>query len=207
MKYYLLVFAICFGVSVFGQVEKGFFRVTSDDDEVGHLTANKKIDGEVTTYEISSEVTVRVVFKLRMTNEIQAVFKEGVLIYSSATLYLNDKVYSDTRIEKKQGFYTVIKDGHETKIFQSAIRSSSAKLYWQQPISESVSLSETEGEMKDLDIQGFQKYALTADGSERSVSTYIYSETQGLSRINVVRPWVPELEIFRVNKRSDLGIE
>lgn len=207
MKRCLIISLLLISNIIAGQVDKKHYKIMSDDDHVGHLIASKRADGEHLKYEISSDVTIRILFKIQMTNEIQAVFKDGILIYSSATLFMNGRVYSDTKIEKANGYYTVSKDGHETKIYTNAIRSSSAKLYFVEPVGEEVSLSETEGELKDLDIQGVQKYALTADGSDRSVSTYFYSTTNGLSRIHLVRPYVPELHIFRVNSLSDLNIE
>jgi hypothetical protein len=207
LRLVILWIGILLASEVFCQISYSHYEVTSSGDKVGHLTASKKVSNDITVYGISSEVSIRVVFKIQMTNEIQAIFKNGILEYSSATLYMNDKVHSDTRIERKEGYYQIEKDGHQTKIYQDEIRSSSAKLYWQEPVGESVSLSETEGEMKDLDIEGYRKYALSADGSSRSVSTYYYSDTAGLSKIHVVRPFVPELHIFRVNGRSDQGIE
>lgn len=181
-----------------GQVHKRHYQITSDKKEVGYLLATKSDEGNIIKFGISSDVSIRILFKIQMTNEIQAVFEKGILIYSSATLYLNGSVYSSTQIEKGDGFYTVEKDGHKTKLFTDAIRSSSAKLYFHEPLGEATSLSETEGEMKDVDLQGVGKYALTENGNSKSVSTYIYSPSEGLDRIKLVRPYVPQLFIYRV---------
>lgn len=196
----LIVFFFIFISSLLhGQVYEGRYQITSDSKEVGSLLATKKVDGDIIKYEISSDVSIRILFKIQMTNEIQAVFKKGVLVYSSSTLYLNGNVYSDTKIEKEEGFYTIVKDDHETKLFSDGIRSSSAKLYFHEPIGEALSLSETEGEMKEVDLQGFRKYALTESGNSRSVSTYIYTPEKGiLEQITLVRPYVPELNVYRI---------
>lgn len=207
MKNALIVLFLLASGLLEGQVYKGHYKITSDKDEVGQLVATKKKEGDLVKYEISSDVTVRILFKVQMTSEIQAVFRNEVLIYSSATLYLNGKVYSDTKIERGNGFYTVNKDGHETKIYSHEIRSSSAKLYFHEPIGEEFSLSETEGEMKTVDIQGIKNYALTQDRNDRSVSTYIYREGEGLNRIRLVRPYVPELYVYRVDDLSELDEE
>ena len=202
MKNALVLFFLVITIILDAQVYERRYNITSDGKDVGHLIATKKDEGRIIKYEISSDVTVRILFKIQMTNEIQAVFKDGILIYSSATLYLNGNVYSDAKIEKGNGFYTVEKDGHETKIYSDGIRSSSAKLYFYEPLGEDVSLSETEGEIKDVDIQGVKKYILTEGGSDRSVSTYIYSDSDGLHHIKLVRPFVPELYIYRVKDIS-----
>jgi hypothetical protein len=205
MKSAIFVIFLSISVILEGQVYETNYEITSDEKDVGHLIATMKEEGNVVKYEISSDVTIRILFKIEMTNEIQAVFKDGILIYSSATLYLNGNVYSDTKIEKGNGFYSVLKDDHETKIYSEAIRSSSAKLYFKEPIGEGTSLSETEGEMKEVDLQGIRKYALTENGNSRSVSTYIYSREEGiLERIKLVRPYVPELHIYRVEDDSDV---
>ena len=207
VKKSLIIFLLLIAGLANGQVYERHYKITSDKKDVGYLTATKRHDGNVTKFEISSDVTIRILFKVQMTNKIQAVFEDGVLQYSTATLYINGSVYSDTRIKKGNGFYTIEKDGRQRKINTREIRSSSAKLYFHEPIGEEISLSETEGEIKELDIQGVQKYALSENGNERSVSTYIYSSDQGLNQIEVVRPFVPELYIYRVKNLSDILIE
>ncbi len=207
MKNSLIIFLLLIAGLANGQVYKRHYKITSDKKDVGYLTATKSHDGKVTKFEISSDVTVRILFKVQMTNKIQAVFEDGVLQYSTATLYVNGSVYSDTKIKKENGFYTIEKDGRQSKIYTREIRSSSAKLYFHEPIGEEISLSETEGEIKELDIQGVQKYALSEDGSERSVSTYIYSSEEGLNQIEVVRPFVPELYIYRVKDLSEIRMD
>jgi hypothetical protein len=206
MKNALIIFLLLISSLTEGQVYVGHYKITSDKKDVGYIIATKKDEGNVIQYEISSDVSIRIIFKIQMTNEIQAVFKDGILVYSSSTLYLNGNVYSDTKIEKGDGFYTVVKDDHETKIYSDGIRSSSAKLYFHEPIGESTSLSETEGEMKEVDLQGIRKYALTENENSRSVSTYIYSPEGGLDDIELVRPYVPELYIYRVKDVSEIEV-
>jgi hypothetical protein len=206
MKNGLLIFLVLIASFAEGQAYEGHYKITSDKKDVGYIVATKKDEGNVVKYEISSDVSIRILFKIQMTNEIQAVFKDGILIYSSATLYLNGNVYSDTKIEKGNGLYTIEKDGHETKIYSDGIRSSSAKLYFHEPIGESMSLSETEGEMKEVDLEGLRKYALTENENSRSVSTYIYSPEGALDRIELVRPYVPELYIYRVKDASEIEV-
>jgi hypothetical protein len=207
MKNSIVIFLLLITSLASGQVHKRHYKITSDEKDVGYLTATKRQDGNVTKFEISSDVTIRVLFKVQMTNKILAVFEDGVLQYSTAVLYVNGSIYSDTRIKKGNGYYSIEKDGRESKIHTNEIRSSSAKLYFHEPIGEEISLSETEGELKELDIQGVQKYALSENGSERSVSTYIYSPNEGLDQIEVVRPFVPELYIYRVRDLSKLGTD
>ncbi|MCZ4409954.1 hypothetical protein O3Q51_14125 [Cryomorphaceae bacterium 1068] len=207
MKKSLIIFLLLIVGLANGQVYKRHYKITSDKKDVGYLTATKRHDGNVTKFEISSDVTIRVLFKVQMTNKILAVFEDGVLQYSTAILYVNGSIYSDTRIKKGNGFYTIEKDGRESKIYAGEIRSSSAKLYFHEPIGEEISLSETEGEIKELDIQGVQKYALSENGSERSVSTYIYSPNEGLNQIEVIRPFVPELYIYRVRDQSGIRMD
>ena len=198
MKSAFLVFGLFISLLLQGQALEGHYKIMSDDDEVGHLVALKKEDGNIVKYEIFSDVSIRILFKIQMTNKIQAVFKNGILQYSTSTLYLNGKLYSDTKIRKENGFYTVVKDDNESKIYSDGIGSSSAKLYFNQPIGEATSLSETEGELKEVDLQGVNKYSLTENGNNKSVSTYIYSKEGQPYQISLVRPYVPELSIFKV---------
>ncbi|MFT4772689.1 MAG: hypothetical protein ACI9D1_002728, partial [Cryomorphaceae bacterium] len=99
----LLIILLLIASFAEGQAYEGHYKVTSDKKDVGYIVATKKDEGNVVKYEISSDVSIRILFKIQMTNEIQAVFKDGILIYSSATLYLNGNVYSDTKIEKGNG--------------------------------------------------------------------------------------------------------
>jgi len=204
MRSALLVFVLLIPFLLSGQVAEGYYKIMSDDDEVGYLVASKKEDGNIVKYEIYSDISIRILFKIQMTNEILAVFKNGILQYSTSTLYLNGKLYSDTKIKKENGFYTVLKDDQESKINSDGIGSSSAKLYFKQPIGEATSLSETEGELKEVDLQGVRKYSLTETGNSKSVSTYTYSKEDQPQRIKLVRPYVPELSIYRVQDSSEL---
>lgn len=191
-----------FSLNLFGQIETQRFDITSADEVVGHLIATKKVEKEITVYEIYSDVTIQVIFKLRMINEIKAVFKNNVLIRSNATLQLNDRSYSDCQIEKQNGFYSMEYDGDKSIIELQEITSSSAKLYWKKPLAEKYSLSETEGEMRQVDRKAAQQFALSAEGSKRNVSLYKYSESAGLHMINVMRPLAPALAIIKTKNNT-----
>jgi hypothetical protein len=204
MRSILIIVFLSISPFLYGQATKSHFKITSDKKEVGYLIATMDVQDDVVVYEISSEVSIRILFRVKMENKIRSVFKNGILISSTAVLYLNGNVYSDTKIEKAEGYYRVVKDGDHSKIIADEIRSCSAKLYFKEPIGEAVSLSETEGELKDVDLQGFGKYALNSDGSEKSVSTYNYGRNEVLNQIEVIRPYVPELFIYRVDDLSDL---
>jgi len=186
------------------QVYERHFKINSDGTDIGVLMAVKRVSGDISQYELESEVSTTLRFRVNLVNKIQANFEGEVLMHSSSTTYLNGEVFSKTEIQKTADGYSVKKDGHETKIFDAAISFSSAKLYFQEPGESVKTLSESEGYMKSLEKVGDKKYELRVEGNKTDAAIYSYSSDQGLHQIAVEQKQLPDLKISGIRHADEM---
>jgi hypothetical protein len=199
----LLLFFVFLSTTTQAQLYERHYKISSDGENIGYLIARQRAEGDMVHYEITSEVTTSLVFRINLNTEIQASYEDGVLRNASATTYLNGNVHSDTKVRKTPDGYTVVKDGHETKIYASEIRFSSAKLYFHEPKEVGRSLAESGGILKKLEEVGEKKYALYAEGNESEKSVYTFSSDQGLYQIDATHARIADLKITRVRNVNE----
>ncbi len=199
MKALFLSLIVLIPVFVNAQVYTRNYEVESSDKRVGDVTAVKHADGELVQYDITSDVYMTLLFNIHVSYKVQANFKDGLLVSSSATVYLNGRVQDQVDVLRTGDHYTVTKDDHKTRIYGD-IAYSSAKLYFSRPDNIKKVFSETGGEMKDL--------VKTSDGNvrrknsekESEVNTYKYSSDQGLHSVLIERSLFPDIELKHVRE-------
>ena len=199
MRPALILCLLLFSNSLFSQVYSRSYEVKSGDKRVGEIHATKHASGEVVQYEVSSDVYMTMLFSIHVSYKVQANFKEGVMVSSSATVYINDRVQNDVNVERTGDHYTVEMDGHTTRIYED-IKFSSAKLYFDKPEDIKQIFSETNGIMKPLTETADGKFRLKDPDSKSSVNTYTYSSEQGLHSIIIERSLFPTLEVKHVRE-------
>lgn len=185
------------------QVYTRNYEVKSSDKRVGEVTAVKHADGELVQYDITSDVYMTLIFQIHVSYKVQANFKDGVLVSSSATVYLNEKVQNQVDVLRTGDHYTVTKDGHKTRIYGD-IKFSSAKLYFSRPDDVKKVFSETGGEIKDLVKTSDGKFRLKNPEKESEVNTYKYSSDQGLHSVKIERSLFPDIELVHVREPGEI---
>ncbi len=194
MKNILGILLITLSMSCFGQTYKRNFTITSDDKQVGIMSATRSEEGDFVQYDVSSEVSMTILFKISVSYKVQATYKNDLLVASSATVYLNGDVQNDVNVERTGDHYTVTADGHTTRIYED-IRWSSAKLYFNKPVGAKKVLSETDGLLKNISELANGDFRLKDPEKESNVNTYNYSSDQGLNSIDLQRALLPDLLI------------
>jgi hypothetical protein len=129
---------------------------------------------------------------------------EGVLINSTATIYLNGKTQSKVSVAKQGNDYTVVKDGETSKI-NGPINWSSAKLYFNRPNDIKKIFSETEGAFKNLVKRADGKLILRDGDNSSSQNIYTFSSEQGLYNIEIERPLLPTLSVKYVRQAPKIN--
>ena len=203
MKYLFLTLLLALPALCLGQTYERHYKITSNNDKVGYLIARQKVEGDMTHYELISQVDTRLLIRINLDTEIHSSYENGVLQYSSSTTYLNGNVHTNTEIIKQDGSYMVRKDEHSMKIFESEILLSASKLYFNEPGEEAKLISESEGVIKQLEKTGDKKYTLTTSGNKNEKSVYTYSSDQGLYQIEVQRAHLPDIRIKRVRNANE----
>jgi hypothetical protein len=200
MRPALILSLLLFSNTLFSQVYSRSYEVKSGDKRVGEIHATKHASGEVVQYEVTSDVYMTLLFSIHVSYKVQANFKEGVMVSSSATVYINDRVQNDVNVERTGDHYTVEMDGHTTRIYED-IEFSSAKLYFSKPGKDVKHVfSETNGIMKNLAETADGKFRLKEPDNNSAVNTYTYSSEQGLHSIVIERSLFPTLDVRHVRE-------
>lgn len=194
MKSVLLVFFTIFCLSANAQTYLRNYKVESSDKLVGRIAATRSVDGDYVQYDVTSTVAMTILFEIKVEYKLQATYKNDVLVSSSATVYLNGRTQSDMNCERTGDHYTLLSDGHTTRIYED-IKWSSAKLYFTKPDDVRKVFSETDGTFKTLSKTADGKYLLKDPEKDSNINTYSYSSEQGLNQIIIERSLLPTLKV------------
>lgn len=194
MKTSLFVLCAFFCLSANAQTYLRNYKVMTSDELVGKITATRDAEGDYVKYNVTSHVEMNLLFNITFDYKLQAVYKEGVLVSSSATVYLNDRVQSDLILERTDDHYTLVSDGHTKRIYEDILWSS-AKLYFNKPDDVLKVFSETSGTFKNLSKTADGKYILKAAKEDGNRNTYTYSSEQGLHQIKIERSLLPTITV------------
>ena len=199
MRLFLLCLAVVFSLSANAQTYLRNYEIESDDKVVGGITATKSTEGDYTEYNVTSEVAMRIIFQINVSYKAQAVYKNNILVSSSATIYLNGAIQNDVSCQRTGDHYTVVVDGHTTRIYED-IEWSSAKLYFNKPKGARKVFSETDGDFKTIGETADGKFVQRDPQKDKNVNTYTYSSDQGLHSILFKRMLLPDLTVTSVRE-------
>jgi hypothetical protein len=149
VKFALLTFFLFPVLLANAQTVTREYDVISNKEKVGSVVAvNRELNG-FEHYLITCEMSVRMILKINVSYNLKASFKNGFLMSSAATMYLNGKIQSQVQVERSGTNYVMIKDG-VTEIITEPIEYSSARLYFHLPDGDKKVFSETDGTFKTL---------------------------------------------------------
>lgn len=211
MKYAFLFLSLVLCLSAKAQTYQRNYEVKSSDKLVGKISATRKAEGDYVQYNVTSHVEMTILFTVNVDYKLQATYKNDVLVSSSATVYLNGRTQSDLNCERTGDHYTLVSDGHTTRIYED-IKWSSAKLYFNRPDDVRKVFSETDGSFKNLSKTADGKFILKDAENDKNVNTYTYSSDQGLHEILIERALLPTLKVIGareviLNSEKDKKVE
>lgn len=199
MRALFIGLAILFSLSANAQTYLRNYEIESDDKVVGGITATRSTEGDYVEYNVTSEVSMRIIFQINVSYKVQAIYKNEILVSSSATIYLNGAIQNDVICERTGDHYTVVVDGHTTRIYED-IQWSSAKLYFNKPEGTRKMFSETDGNFKNIGVTADGKFVQRDPKKDKNVNTYTYSSDQGLHSILFKRMLLPDLTVTAVRE-------
>ncbi|UKM66243.1 hypothetical protein GSB9_02824 [Flavobacteriaceae bacterium GSB9] len=83
------------------------YNVLKNDSVIGTIIINKEGYGDSIVYNLKSNIQAKFLFKFKVKGREKAVFKKGVLVYSSVYRTLNNKTKVNHEIVFKEGKYNV----------------------------------------------------------------------------------------------------
>lgn len=199
MKALFFSLALLVAFSANAQTYLRNYEIESSDKVVGGITATRSIDGDFIEYNVTSDVSMTILFEVNVSYKVQAIFKNNILVSSSATVYLNGNPQNDVICERTGDHYTIVADGHTTKIYED-IKFTSASLYFNKPAGVRKVFSETDGTFKTVSETSEGKFKLKDPEKEKNVNTYTYSSDQGLQSIIIDRMLLPTLKVTGVRE-------
>ena len=199
MRAFLIGSIILFSLTANAQTYLRNYEIESDDKVVGGITATRSVEGDYVEYNVTSDVRMRVLFEVNVSYKLQAIYKDEILVSSSATIYLNGAIQNDVSCERTGDHYTIVVDGHTTRIYED-IHWSSGKLYFNKPKGAKKVFSETDGNFKNIGETADGKFVQRDPKKEKNVNTYTYSSDQGLHSILLKRMLLPELKVTAVRE-------
>lgn len=199
MKYIILSALLALCISVQAQTYVRNFEAKANGKQVGHVKATKIVDGDLIQYLVESEVKMHILFTVNVTYRAQASYKGGVLISSSASVYVNGHLQNSVVTEKTGSHYTIVEDEHTTKIYDE-ITMSTAKMYFNRPADLRKVYSESEGIMKPLVETSEGKFKVKDPASADNVTVYGYSSDQGVHDIVITKTHLPDVKMTHVRE-------
>lgn len=199
MRSILFALGMVFCLSANAQIYLRNYEISSGDKVIGGISVTRTPEGEYVRYDVTSEASMRVLFMVNVSYKVQAIYKNDILVSSSATVYLNGNVQNNVICERTGDHYTVVADGHTTKIYED-IKWTSARLYFNKPQDTKKIFSETDGIFKNLSETADGKFKSRDPEKEAIVNTYTYSSDQGLQSIILERPLMPTLKVTGVRE-------
>jgi hypothetical protein len=199
MKILPILFFVCVSWTIQAQTYVRNFEARASDAQVGKVKTTKITDGTIIQYHVDSEINIHVLFIVNITYKAQASYNEGVLVSSSASVFINGHLHNSVVTEKVDSCYTVVENEHSTKLYEE-IKFSTAKMYFTKPVGQSKVYSESEGIMKPMVETSEGKYTVKDPKNSDNITVYGYSSEQGLNDIVISRIHLPDVKIKQVRE-------
>lgn len=199
MKIIAVSFLLCLSLGIQAQTYVRNFEAKASGDQVGKVKATKTVDGNIIQYQVESEIKIKVLIPVNVIYKAQASYNEGVLMSSSASVYINGVLQNSVITEKSGSYYTIVEDQHTTKLYEE-IKFSTAKMYFTKPVDQREVFSESEGIMKPMVKTSDDKYKVKDPENEDNITVYGYSSDQGVNDIVISKSLLPDVKLKHVRE-------
>ena len=136
------------------------------------MSVSKTTTNDVVEIKIVSDVKVKLFLSIDLKYRLNCTYKNGNLMYSSVTTFVNGSKHSSVITEKKGQSYLVTEDGHVSK-YLKVINYSGGLLYFDEPNNQKTLYSEFNGYDKVIKSLAQSRYLVT-DNNTGHKSTYEY---------------------------------
>lgn len=167
-RFILLLLFLCH----LSYAETAKYKVTSSGVYLGDMSVSKTTTNDVVEIKIVSDVKVKLFLSIDLKYRLNCTYKNGNLMYSSVTTFVNGSKHSSVITEKKGQSYLVTEDGHVSK-YLKVINYSGGLLYFDEPNNQKTLYSEFNGYDKVIKSLAQSRYLVT-DNNTGHKSTYEY---------------------------------
>lgn len=148
------------------------FQVLRNDDAVGTLTIAKVLEADRTTYTLSSDVLVDLVYTIQVSEKISDVFRSGVLQTSSHQRHINGTCRARHLLTQQGDTYQIVNDQNRIRTLSGPIQSSVVSIYFHEPAESMWVYSQNFQKMVFMEKTGQHCFRITLPNG--NVSNYTY---------------------------------
>lgn len=127
------------------------YKLLVAGEDIGTVTATKKIEGNKTIYTSNTDAEANFIFKTEIKTRMSVIYENNILQESSFRLFKNGKLKEEATTKLNNGVYTFIHD-NETNYFNKNIFKSTIILLFELPNTEDRYFEEVEGTFKNVKL-------------------------------------------------------
>ena len=163
---------LCTGMYTSSIAQDLYYSVWQKGKLIGETQVCKYEVYGVTTYELYSHLKVNLLFPIKISQNLVAVYKNDVLVFASTQNYLNENLHSPSTVVRKDNGYNMLLNDDKVTKHNGAITFSGVRLFYTEPKQVSRVFSESYGRANSIVQTGEDTYRLTS--SNNQINTYTY---------------------------------
>ena len=148
------------------------YKIIKDGKDIGEIEVKKIVEDSAIYYDITGKSTVTLFFSESIKYHLSSIYRNGTMFYSSATIYVNNKVHFNSVVQQHDGYYVLTKKGHQTRFLKPVIYSG-AMLYFTEPTDINLIFSEIDNIEKEITKVSEHKYKIVNPKTD-NVSVFNY---------------------------------
>ncbi|MFH4967746.1 DUF6134 family protein [Gaetbulibacter sp. M240] len=148
------------------------FNIVKNNKVLGTITISRDASNEATVYHLKSTINANLLLKFCIKGEEKAIFKDGILVYSSVYRSVNNKVKSNHKLVYKKNKYLLNRDGSEEVLSLKPISLNLVSLYFKEPKSKKFVYCDNAGQMLGIESLGEGKYKVVFEKGKYNIFHY-----------------------------------
>ncbi len=161
-----LLFALLFSIVV-SNAQTYKYEIIAKGKKVGIIEGSFLRKDSIIEVNISALGEIHFIITEHVQYKLSALYKNRVLLFSSATIFLNGKAHFSSIVKKEGDYYIIDKNEHKST-FSGSIKYSGALLYFIEPEKFTKIFSEIDNIEKDISKVGEHTYKIVNPATEKA---------------------------------------
>jgi len=191
-KYILILLFLISTAGISAQSYK--FEILVKGDRVGTIEGNIDTTGNMIKVNIIALAEAHFLITEHVKYQLNSIYKNGELIFSSATIFLNGSPHFSSVVRKDGPYYIINKNDHKT-MFTEMINYSGSLLYFIEPTDRSEIFSEIDNIEKPITNEGDSVYKIV--NPKNGYASYFTYEGGILKTAKIQHTYI-DIEIRRI---------
>jgi len=191
-KYILILLFLIYTTGISAQSYK--FEILVKGDHIGTIEGDIDTTGNMIKVNIVALAEAHFIIDERVKYQLNSIYKNGELYFSSATIFLNGDPHFSSVVRKDGPYYMITKNEHKS-MFTEMIDYSGSLLYFMEPTNRSEIFSEIDNIEKPITYEGDSVYKIV-NPKNGYVSYFTYED--GILKTAKIHHTYIDIEIRRI---------